>query len=147
MEFKERAKMAGFCSAGHKCFFGNVVNDYRVNKHTAFISSTNLPLNTPETLGAVVILYTNSQVRGQWFDSHCKQIFFVIFRLLLGTRFYGYLSILLEYINLFHGFQPHSKKDNFGLISFWRGGGGLSLPPQTEGEFRFPSPPMKSITL
>ena len=68
--------MAGFCSAGYKCFFfGNVVNDYRVNKHTAFISSTKLPLNTPETLGAVVTLYTNSQVRGQWFDSHCKYIF------------------------------------------------------------------------
>ena len=30
----------------------------------------------------------------------------------------GYLSILLEYINLYHGFQPHSKKDNFGVISF-----------------------------
>ena len=68
-------------------FFGNVVNDYRVNKHTAFINNTKLPLNTLETLGVVVTLYTNSQVRGQWFDSHRKHIFFVGFRLLLGTRF------------------------------------------------------------
>ena len=30
----------------------------------------------------------------------------------------GYLSILLEYINLYNGFQPHSNKDNFSVISF-----------------------------
>ena len=39
------------------------------------------------------------------------------------TALLGYLSILLEYINLFHGFHPHSRKDNFSKISFQ---GGLS---------------------
>ena len=28
------------------------------------------------------------------------------------------LTTLLEYLDLYHGFQPHSKKDNFGVISF-----------------------------
>ena len=30
----------------------------------------------------------------------------------------GHLSVLLEYIDLYHGFQLYSKKDNFGMISF-----------------------------
>ena len=34
------------------------------------------------------------------------------------TALLGYLSVLLEYIDLYHGLQPHSKKDNFGMISF-----------------------------
>ena len=42
------------------------------------------------------------------------------------TALSRYLSILLEYINLF---QSHSKKDNFSEISFWEeeGGGFSSL--------------------
>ena len=35
------------------------------------------------------------------------------------TALLGYLNVLLEYINLYHSFQLHSKKDNFGVISFW----------------------------
>ena len=40
------------------------------------------------------------------------------------TALLGYLSILLEYIDLYQGFQPHPKKDNFSMI-----------PQQTEGGF------------
>ena len=34
------------------------------------------------------------------------------------TALLEHLSIILEYINLYHGCQRHSKKDNFGGISF-----------------------------
>ena len=34
------------------------------------------------------------------------------------TALLGYLSVLLEYIDLYHGFQLHSKKDNSVVISF-----------------------------
>ena len=34
------------------------------------------------------------------------------------TALLGYFTVVLEYIDLYHGFQLHSKKDNFGVISF-----------------------------
>ena len=34
------------------------------------------------------------------------------------TALLGYLSVLLEYIDLYHSFQPQSKKDTFGMILF-----------------------------
>ena len=38
----------------------------------------------------------------------------------------GYLNVLLEYIDFSHDFQPHSKKDNFGVILFQGGSSPLS---------------------
>ena len=89
-------------------------------------------------LGTVVIKTPTLKIRDTWFDSCCSQLSSGFFLLLLGTCFYkaltallGYFSILLEYIGLYHGFLPHSKKDNFGVTADLGGGvtadqGGLS---------------------
>ena len=87
-----------------------------------------------------------SQIRGQWFNFCCRRKNnFSFLDYLFGTRLYeafltallGYFSVLLEYIDLFHGFQPHSRKDNFGKISFQ---GGLSPTSADQGR-RGPQPP------
>ena len=46
------------------------------------------------------------------------------------TALLEYLTVLLEYIDLYHGFQPHSKKDNFSEIF-------PSLPPMATSTLHY----------
>ena len=85
---------------------------YRVNKHTSLQNSFKTPENTRHSGKTPTF-----KVRGQWFCLRCRQFFSLDDHIFINalTALLGYLRILLEYIHLFHGFQP---QDNISEISF-----------------------------